>query len=119
MPSVELETYVDKLPCACSPGRPGRKAAAFNALLFDLKKDRAQDLVFSIYALNLHFQRFKESPVLRRILQEEGHGALPVTLINGEPFFKGRFPDRAELDEALDRVQKLLPGGKEMRPDGG
>lgn len=108
MNPLELDIYVTKLPCACAPGKMDRRTAAFNMLLLELKKARRERFVFAIHALNLHFQRFKDNPFLRRILQDEGHDALPVILLGGAPVFKGAFPGREALEDALDRAAGAL-----------
>lgn len=104
MSALELDVYVANLPCACSPGRIDRRTEAFNQALIDLKNERGENLVFTIHALNLHFQRFKNNPAMARILQEEGHDALPVVFVGGEPVFKRGFPSRRELEQAMDRA---------------
>ncbi len=104
MDPLELDVFVAKLPCACSPGGVDRRTEAFNRILIDLKNERGGNLVFNIHALNLHFQRFKNNPAMARILQEEGHDALPVVFVGGEPVFKRVFPGREELEQAIEKA---------------
>lgn len=101
MPLVHIDVYVPFLPCACQPGKVDRKATAFNEVLLELKDRFKGELVFSVYALNLHFQRFKETPAVAATLQTQGQKGLPVICVNGAPLFVAAYPDGAELEGAL------------------
>lgn len=42
MSALELGVFVASLPCACSPGRAGRRVAAFNQTMIDQKNGGAR-----------------------------------------------------------------------------
>jgi hypothetical protein len=102
MATVDLDIYIPFLPCACQPGKTDRRATAFNELLLELKERFKDRLSIGIYALNLHFQRFKDNPVLSGILQSQGQAGLPVICVNGTPQFLGAYPGLAELEAVLE-----------------
>ena len=46
---------------------------------------------------------FVEQPTVARLMREQGDGALPAVLVNGEPLAHGRYPSREEIILALTR----------------
>lgn len=101
MAIVALDLYIPFMPCACQPGKTDRKATAFNEQLLDLKDRFKDQITIGIYALNLHFARFKETPVIAQVLQAHGQAGLPVICVNGAPLFMGAYPGLPELEAAI------------------
>ena len=110
---VQIDVYIPFMPCACQPGKADRKATAFNERLLDLKENFKGQVAFSLYALNLHFQRFKATPAIAAILQDKGKDGLPVICIEGAPVFVAAYPDKAALDTA---VKAALQGAGPTQP---
>jgi hypothetical protein len=46
-------------------------------------------------------QAFVDNATVAALLRDEGNGALPVTLADGEILAKGRYPENTEFEEAL------------------
>ena len=91
-----IEIYEPPLCCptgVCGPV-PDPDLAALQETIMKLKK--AGHSVERI-AINQQPKRFMNNPLVKRILNSEGKGSLPITLIGGEVAFKGRYPKYEEF----------------------
>jgi len=91
-----IEIYEPPLCCptgVCGPA-PDPDLAAFQDAILKLKK--AGPSVERI-AINQQPMRFMNNPLVKAILNSEGKGSLPITLIGGKLVLKGRYPNYEEL----------------------
>ncbi len=91
-----IEIYEPPLCCPtgiCGPA-PDPNLAAFQDAILKLKK--AGHSVERI-AINELPKRFMSNPLVKGILDSEGRGSLPITLIGGKLALKGRYPKYEEL----------------------
>jgi hypothetical protein len=62
-----------------------------------------------------------DNPQVGELLRTEGNGVLPLTFVGGELLQKGRYPETAELEQALRRQGievDLAPAAKPSRACG-
>ncbi|MEN6462565.1 MAG: arsenic metallochaperone ArsD family protein [Syntrophomonas sp.] len=89
----KIEVYVIPVGCCAPVSSP--EEAAFKETFVKLKQE---DVEIEIVSLPEQPQRFLSNPVINEIIQKEGKEAFPVTLINGDLFIKGRYPQFEELN---------------------
>ena len=91
-----IEIYEPPLCCptgVCGPA-PDPDLAVLQETILRLKKAgfSAERIV-----LNQQPKRFMNNPVVKNILMSEGKESLPITLVEGKLFIKGRYPKYEEL----------------------
>ena len=103
MASDRLEIYLPYMGCACTPGSPAgdKKTQRLQDILLEMQNDF--NVSCMVYALNMHLQQFKSRPELAGILQNQGKEGLPAIFINDRLCFQGVYPDRDQLEEALEK----------------
>ena len=92
----KIEIYEPSLCCptgVCGPA-PDPELAQLQDTVLKLKKEGFE---VERFAINQQPQRFMSNPVVADLLRKEGNGALPLTLIDGKLFIKGRYPKYDEL----------------------
>jgi hypothetical protein len=91
-----IEIYEPPLCCptgVCGPA-PDPDLAALQETILKLKK---AGFSAERIALNQQPKRFMNNPLIKGILNSEGKGSLPITLIGGKLVLKGRYPKYEEL----------------------
>ncbi|MFP4084805.1 MAG: arsenic metallochaperone ArsD family protein [Desulfonatronovibrio sp.] len=103
MARYNLDIFVPYMGCPCGPSNPqqDKQAEDFQNTLLKLKDRHKHDIVYMVYALNLHLQQFRERPELARILQEQGQKGLPAIFLNDQLVMQGKYPDLAEFEKLL------------------
>jgi len=99
----KIEIYEPSLCCptgVCGPA-PDPELAALQDTVLKLKKEGIE---IERIAINQQPQRFMSNPIVAEHLRKEGNAALPLTLIDGTLFVKGRYPKYDELKKRLDEV---------------
>ena len=104
----KIEIYEPSLCCptgVCGPA-PDPELAALQDTVLKLKKEGVE---VERIAINQQPQRFMSNPVVAEYLRKEGNEALPITMIDGRLFVKGRYPEYDELKNAKpDGAKKVV-----------
>ena len=93
---TKVEIYESHLCCPtgiCGPA-PDPELMKLQDTILKLKKD---DIEVERITINFQPIRFMSNPIIKQILISEGKESLPITLIEGKFFLKGRFPKYEEL----------------------
>lgn len=88
----KIEVY--EIPVGCCAPVSSPEESAFKETLIKLKQGGIE---IEVVSLTQQPQRFLNNPVINEIIQKEGKEAFPVTLINGNPIIKGRYPQYEEV----------------------
>ena len=91
-----IKIYEPPLCCptgVCGPA-PDPALVALQDTIMKLKKD---GYVVERIAINQQPMKFMDNAVVKDIITSEGKESLPITLIDGRPFMKGRYPTYEEL----------------------
>ena len=96
-PTVNKVQVFDPALC-CSSGVCGTDVDQ-NLVTFSADVDWAKQHGLVIERLNLAQQpmAFAENAAVKGLLERSGESALPITLVNGEVAFAGRYPGRDDL----------------------
>jgi AhpD family alkylhydroperoxidase len=95
-----LDVY-DPAMC-CSTGVCGPQVdPALVRFAADVKWLQDQGVEVRRFNLSQNPAAFVENELVKQALTEKGEAALPLSLINGRVFASGRYPERAELSQAL------------------
>lgn len=94
----------------CSSGVCGTDADQ-QLVDFSADLDWARQLGLAIERFNLAQQpmAFAENAVVKGLLERSGEAALPVTLVDGEVAFAGRYPSRVDLTRWLGAAPQATP----------
>lgn len=89
-------------PPMCCPG--GMCGPAIDPALLDisatvLRMKNRHGIIVQRYLLQQHGRKFMQNPEVKKLLQEHGTDALPITVVNGEVVKKDAFPTYEELAE--------------------
>jgi hypothetical protein len=97
---VKLEVF-DPAMC-CSSGVCGPDVdAGLVQFAADVKWLLAQGVAVQRYNLSQQPGAFMSTAIVRRTLQVEGPGCLPLGMLNGQVVFRGQYPGREELERFL------------------
>ena len=91
-----IEIYEPPLCCptgVCGPA-PDPALVALQDTVLKLKKDGC---VVERIAINQQPEKFMNNPVIKDIITAEGRESLPITIVDGTLFMKGRYPAYEEL----------------------
>ncbi len=94
----------------CSSGVCGTDVDQ-NLVDFSADVDWARQQGLPIERFNLAQQpiAFAENAAVKALLERSGESALPVTLVDGEVAFAGRYPSRADLTRWLGDAAQATP----------
>ena len=94
----------------CSSGVCGtdvdQKLVNFSA---DVDWAKQQGLAIERFNLAQQPMAFVENAAVKALLERSGESALPVTLVDGEVAFAGRYPARADLTRWLGDTTQATP----------
>lgn len=96
----KIEFYEPPLCCptgVCGPA-PDPNLLTLQDTTLRLKKD-GNDV--ERIAINQQPKRFMDNPLIKNILTAEGKESLPITIIDGKLFLKGRYPTYEELNKEM------------------
>ncbi len=97
---MKVQVY-DPSMC-CSTGVCGPTVdPALARFASDVKWLKEEGVEVERYSLSQQPAAFSASPKVRTALQHDGVECLPLILIEGEIVFRGRYPTRRELADAL------------------
>lgn len=103
----KIEIYEPAICCptgVCGPA-PDPELVQIQETVIKLKKEGVE---IERIAINQQPQRFMSNPIIAELLKTEGNPALPVTLVDGKLFIKGRYPKYDELKNGTpDEVKKV------------
>jgi hypothetical protein len=91
-----IEIYEPPLCCptgVCGPA-PDPALVSLQDTILKLKKDGC---VVERIAINQQPVRFMDNQLVKDIITAEGKESLPITLVDGKPMMKGRYPTYEEL----------------------
>ena len=97
----QIEFYEPPLCCptgVCGPA-PDPELAALQATAHKLKKN---GYAVERIAINQQPEKFMNNAVIKAILAAEGKESLPITLVDGQVFMKGRYPRYEEILKGAD-----------------
>jgi len=98
---MKIEFYESPMCCptgVCGPA-PDPELIALQDTTLRLKKDGHE---VERIAINQQPKRFMDNPLIKEILTTEGKESLPITLIDGKLFLKGRYPEYIELNKEMN-----------------
>lgn len=94
----------------CSSGVCGTDVdQALVSFSADLNWARQNGLLIERVNLAQQPMAFAENTVVKCLLARSGESALPITLVDGEVAFAGRYPAREDLARWLDTLNTSLP----------
>ena len=97
-------------PLCCSTGLCGPSVdPTLLQLARDLRWLEARGTVVERFNLAQQPGAFVENPRVAGLMQAFGERALPVTLVNGEVAFHGRYPSRDDLQNAINEDSVAKP----------
>ncbi len=95
----------------CSSGVCGTDVdQALVSFSADLDWARQNGLTVERFNLAQQPMAFAENAAVKGLLARSGESALPITLVDGEVAFAGRYPARADLARWLDAPNAAAPG---------
>jgi hypothetical protein len=98
---MKLEVF-DPAMC-CSTGVCGPEVdAALVQFMADVRWLNGRDVAVRRFNLSQEPGAFMSNALVRRTLQAEGVGCLPLGIVKGEVVFKGRYPGRDVLARLFD-----------------
>ena len=97
----------------CSSGVCGTEVdQALISFSANLDWARQNGLVVERFNLAQQPMAFAENAVVKGLLGRSGESALPITLVDGEVAFAGRYPAREDLARWLDATNTALPSAE-------
>lgn len=94
----------------CSSGVCGTDVdQALVSFSADLDWARQHGLLVERFNLAQQPMAFADNPSVKGLLARAGESALPITLVDGEVAFAGRYPARADLARWLDAPNTASP----------
>lgn len=97
-------------PLCCSTGLCGPSVdQTLLQLAGDLRWLEARGTAVERFNLAQQPGAFVENPRVAGLMQAFGDQALPVTLVNGEIAFHGRYPSRDDLQNAINEASTAKP----------
>jgi Arsenical resistance operon protein ArsD len=97
-------------PLCCSTGLCGPSVdPTLLQVARDLRWLEARDTAVERFNLAQQPGAFAENPRVSGLMQAFGDRALPVTLVNGEIAFHGRYPSLEDLQNAINKTSAAKP----------
>lgn len=105
--SQEIKIEIYDPPMCCPGGLCGPaidpELLDVNEALIKIKQELDGRVSVNRYLLSQQAAKFMQNREVLKILQSEGTGALPITVINGQLCKKGKYPTYQELLSAIGR----------------
>lgn len=96
----KIEIYEPSICCptgVCGPA-PDQDLVKLQDTVLKLKKEGFE---VERIAINQQPQRFMNNSIVSELLMYEGSGTLPITIVDGKVFIKGRYPDYEEIKKGI------------------
>lgn len=103
-----VKIYDPALCCStgvCGP-TPDSELAAFASTLENLK---AKGVSVARHNLAQEPLAFAQNPEVKAILEKDSDSALPLVFINGSLYFRGTYPNAAQLEKVLGLASDKAP----------
>ncbi len=108
---MKIEIFEPTLCCpsgVCGP-EPDKALIELQNVLQVLSKS---GIKVDRYAINQSPLAFTKNQVVKKFIQSEGPGKLPVTLLNGEIIKKGSYPELKELADYIPEIKNIKTEGQ-------